>query len=302
MTDVPKLPEYQFDPAGNEEFQKRLSKTAKLIERLGGKVFKVSAEMINADDSRPAPKPRKHIELWQAYQTWDEFVQLRKGHNTRLISILRGKSAMRPDFEVGVIQTLTVYIELHKIEMIRMGELAGPIWDWLTGIRGLGDGSMAAQLVSLLDDPAKFDSVAALWRHSLGGVVEFSNGNGRAYGRMERSTKGEKSPVNKDMAALCYNIADQFVRQQTPRYADNYYAEKERLVRLHPEPVPAAKGVNVPKGYPWPMLFTPKHIDRMAKRKMVKGFLRDLWLNWRTFEGLAISEKFSERESRPESI
>lgn len=38
---------------------------------------------------------------------------------------------------------------------------------------------------------------------------------------------------------------------------------------------------------------TPAHIDNMAKRKMIKDFLQDLWPIWRTMEGLPVTDPFS---------
>ena len=37
---------------------------------------------------------------------------------------------------------------------------------------------------------------------------------------------------------------------------------------------------------------TPSHIDKMAKRKMIKAFLQDLWPVWRELEGLSITDPY----------
>lgn len=93
---------------------------------------------------------------------------------------------------------------------------------------------------------------------------------------------GYHSPYNRILKSTCWNIYDQFVRQQTPGYVDIYYAEKERLRSLYPEPVKNGSGKK----------YTDGHIDYMAKRKMIKQFLKDLWLQWREFEGLPVTEAY----------
>lgn len=84
------------------------------------------------------------------------------------------------------------------------------------------------------------------------------------------------SSYNKSLKSTCYNIADQFIRQQTPYYVDIYYAEKTRQREKHPEKVT----VNGRAKY------TNAHIHNMAWRKMVKEFLKELWFQWRISEGL----------------
>ncbi len=243
---------------------------------------------IEAEDDRPDPKPRKLARLWQAYLAWHEFMELRKRHTLRALSILRGKSNMEVEFEAEMIAVSNQICETYRKEMIRAGEeSAGEIWEHLVSIKGLGTGNLLAQLLAMIDDIGRFDSVSALWRYSVGGVTD--------EGRMERAKKGEKSMVNKDMAALGYNITDQFVRHNTYPYRDFYDAEKARLRAIHPEPVDAVKGENVPKRYPWPKLYTDSHVDRMARRATFKRFLRDVWVAWRKFEGLSISDPYQKR-------
>lgn len=267
-----------------------LSKWAAAWFEEGGKpigaYFKQSE--IDAKDDRPDPGPRKLADLWQVYLAWFEFMELRKRHTLRALSILRGKSKMNVVFEAEAIAVANQICETYRKEMIRIAkETVGEIWEHLTSIKGLKEGNLAAQLLAQIDDISKFDSVAALWRYSVGGVTD--------DGRMERAKKGETSPNNKKLSALGYLISDQFVRQRTHPYRGFYDKEKARLRDIHPEPVEAIKkgeGKNVPSKYPWPTLFTDSHIDRMARRATFKRFLRDLWVAWRKMEGLPISEPF----------
>jgi hypothetical protein len=90
------------------------------------------------------------------------------------------------------------------------------------------------------------------------------------------------SPYNARLKSICYLIADQFIKQQTPGYVDIYYAEKERQRRLHPE--------KIKDNGKWK--FNDGHLHHRAMRKTIKIFLQHLWLKWREFEGLPISEPY----------
>lgn len=269
-------------------------------------------------DRRPDPKPRQHIRLWQAYLWWYEIMEMRKRHTLRISSIERGKSMMDAQFEREMMQLVGPLKKDRKTGeweqsgmdglinhacklMISEGEKAGPVWTWLTSIKGLKAGSMAAQLIAQIDDISKSHTVSALWRFSGFAVV-----NGQA----EHNQKGVKSPFNRKLKGVCYNIADQFIRQQTPVYIDIYYAEKERQYKLHPEPlcreckIPAVSkmgkdkdGKSVKK---WrcpddgnhAVSYTPAHLHNRAWRKMIKIFLQHLYIVWKHSEGLPISKPY----------
>ncbi len=232
------------------------------------------------EDRRPDPNPRKHFRLWQAYLWWNELVEMRKRHKLRLSSIKAGKTKMDAGFEEDIVANLTPLIKSAKKEMVAFGHCVGPIWDWVTGIKGLGckgsSGSLVAALLAQIDDIAKFDTPSKLIRFCGYAVI-----NGKA----EHGQKGEKSHFNRRLKSLGYLINEQFIKQQTPGYVDIYYTEKMRLRRLYPDKVEM-------KGSPWPYKFTDQHIDRMARRKMFKIFLQHLWLKWREFEGLPVTEPY----------
>lgn len=140
-------------------------------------------------------------------------------------------------------------------------------------------GGMAAQLLALVDDIGAFPNVAKLWRFAGQAVMD----NGRA----ERPKTGEKLHYVRVLKSLCYLIGDQFIRQQTVPWVQEYYKEKTRQRELYPEPVEAVPGENVPKWYKWPELHTDSHVHRMARRKMVKLFLAKFWHEWREAEGFS---------------
>lgn len=232
------------------------------------------------EDQRPPAKPRKHPQLWQAFLMWDELVEMRKRHELRLTSIERGKSNMDATMEEAFLEAtaLDTLVNSYKRQMVSFGTTVGPVWDWMTSIKGLGEGGMAAQLLAQVDDITSFTNVSKLWRFCGQAVID---------GASERGSKGEKSHYSRRLKALCYLIGDQFIRQQTSGYIEIYYAEKARLRELHPEPE-----ANDGNG-PWKQKWTPAHINAMARRKMVKIFLQHLWLTWRQSEGLPTNEPYA---------
>jgi len=230
------------------------------------------------EDQRPDPIPRKNIRLWQAYLMWDELVEMRKRHLLRISSIENGKSQMDEGMEYAYLEDLRLdeMIKIYEKQMILFGRQAGNIWEWLTSIKGLGESRTTAKLVAQIDDIGKFATVSKLWRYSGYGVRD---------GKRDYAKKGEVSPSNKKLSGILFTVADSFVKHQTPLYIDIYYEEKSRLRRLYPEPVED-------KDSPWPMKYTDSHIDRMARRKMIKIFLQHLWVKWREYEELPISEPY----------
>jgi len=230
---------------------------------------------IDIQDNRPNPKPRKNPQLWQAFLIWDELVQMRKRHLLRLKSIEAGKSNLDSDVEkvflddIGIDELIDKYLK----EMIAWGEASGVIWEWVTSIRGLKQGSLAAQLLAQIDDISKFVTISKLWAYSGYAVRD---------GRREYLVPGKKAGYNKRLKSTVYLVVDQFVKHRTPVYREIYDNEKDRLRILHPERVVVNDSVR----------FNDGHINAMAMRKTGKIFLQHLWLIWRQTEGLPISKPY----------
>lgn len=237
---------------------------------------KQTANSEEALDLRPPPRPRKHPQLWQSYLLWDEIMRQRQRHNLRISAITAGKSNLDAQLEKDFIDQLGLdtNLETAKKMMINYGKSVGPIWDWATSIKGLKAGGEAAKLLAQIDDIGRYDTIAKLWRFS--GFAVFD-------GQAERAKGGEKSHYNRSLKAVCFGIADQFIKHQTPGYIEVYYAEKQRLRVLYPEPV---KLDGVTK-------FSDLHVHTRAWRKMIKKFLADLWVEWRTSEGLPTGAPFA---------
>ena len=247
-------------------------------------------------DRRPDPKPRKNPHLWQAYLNWNEMMELRKRHTLRISSIDHGKSNMDAQFERDYLEAMGIetLVKNNVRVMIAAGRELGPVWTWITSIRGMASGSLPAQLLAQIDDPGKFETISKLWAFSGWAVRD---------GKIDRCERGKTAPYNRTLKSTCYLCVQQFVYQQTPVYSDLYYEEKDRQLQLHPVPICSkCGGAAVQVGQQWrcgecgqkntnhALKYTPGHIDAMAKRKVAKIFLQHVWLVWRQCDGLPVSE------------
>lgn len=255
-------------------------------------------------------------------------------HTNRLKAIEAGKSNLDAVFERGLIEgRLTVRhttpkgaVKVSQFDMVAADKLLDvaskimieygkdiPVWPWITAIKGLGAGSQAAKILALIDDIGKFDTVSKLWRYSGYGLYEYYQDDGKIVAPIkgkekqgegedsrivevvpepregwglvtarDRGIKGYVLPYNKTLKSTLYVMADVFIKMQTPGYTDTYYAEKKRQRELHPEKI----GNN----------FSDGHIDNRGRRKMIKEFLRNLWLEWRAVEGLPITDQYSNQK------
>ena len=106
--------------------------------------------------------------------------------------------------------------------------------------------------------------------------------------RGDKLTPGHVSPFNQNLrTALVGVLADGFIKQQNYYCMEFYYPYKARLEQeentvLHVGKEKQWKDVN--KG----------HRDRAAKRYMIKMFLKDLYVAWRTIEGLPVRPSYQE--------
>ena len=242
----------------------------------GDETILVKLPTSEVPDARPDPKPRKHPHLWQSYLWWNEVMEMRKRHVLRISSSERGKSNLDAQFEKDTMESIGLDPMVNNLKkaMVFYGEQVS-VWDWVTSIKGMGQGGLAAQLLAQIDDIAKFDTVASLWRFAGFAVIE---------GQAEKNQKGQKSKFNRRLKGICFNIADSFIKQQTPHYIDIYYAEKERQRALYPDVLCrdcGCKWEECPSKKKHVKKYSDAHIHNRAWRKMVKAFLRDLWIEWK---------------------
>lgn len=122
-------------------------------------------------------------------------------------------------------------------------------------VRGIGP-MLAAKIVSMIDI-TRSSNVSQLWRFSGYGVIE---------GKRERMTKGEKLHYNIRLKTTLYLLGDSFIKSRSP-YRDVYDSAKAYYIANRPD-------------------WTLGHQDAAARRRMIKYFLANLWVHWRTLEGL----------------
>ena len=247
---------------------------------------------------------RKQPELWQAFQIWDEFMHGAMKHKQRREAILAGKSNLSLSKEEEAIYFYEQEAKVHAKILANEGAGVGPIWAWLTAIRGIGEHT-AAKLLALYDDVGRFDNISRFCVYGGYGMHEYwVNEKGkrmapvvgkRTFVLPDKTKEVRtivpipepgwtvKKLIDKRMSGwnLFYDnrlkselhlVRVQFVMQRTPVYRDQYDIEKARLL---------IRGGR-----------TPRHIDFMAKRKIIKIFLGHLWKAWRLSEGLPITDPY----------
>lgn len=260
-------------------------------------------------------KPRKHPYLWQSYLWYSEFLELRKAHLLRISAIKRGDSSMSLEFEQIWMESTGLTEDKNNLgkALANNGSLVGPIWEWINSIKGLKAGLLPAQLVAQIDNIENFETVSKLWRFC--GYAVFDD-KAEPRGKFEAPhDEYVGRHYNGRLKGVCYNIADTFIKCQTPYYVDIYYAEKIRQRELHPVAIcrkcqteceiktKKIKGKKVqvfrcPNNVGHVKDFSNDHIHYRAIRKMMKAFLKDLWLNWRKVEGLEITEEWKDKATK----
>jgi len=251
------------------------------------------------NDKRKDPKPRVNIVVWQIYRWWEDSRKRRIAYELRLATIKAGKSNMDAGTEMDLAAALDIYKQEAELEkaLIAAGESVGPIWDWVTSHKGLGNGLLAARLLAFIDYPGPIPggrqdhcaNISKLWRYLGLAVID---------GKAE---SGNSHFCRKAKALLLgpQGVADQFIMHHAVGYREIYDDEKERLSNLHQPTCSDCHALAVeykkrplwrcPNGCKGKVNYTPSHIHNMAKRKMVKIFLAHLWLKWRELEGLPVT-------------
>jgi len=160
-----------------------------------------------------------------------------------------------------------------------------PIYkDWMKDVKGIGR-ALAGVIISEIDI-SKATYPSSLWKYA--GLDVGPDGRGRSrrkehlidqeYIDREGKAKTKKSitfnPFLK--TKLCGILGPSFLKCKSP-YADLYYDYRNRLEN-HPAYKDDSKG----------------HRHNMAIRYIVKMFLKDLYIQWRTAEGLSVADMYSE--------
>ena len=153
-----------------------------------------------------------------------------------------------------------------------------PVVKSMIGLKGLGTMTMAYLLVYI--DITKAEHASALWKY-----VGFDKPS------HERYTKGETGGGNKTLRTVLYTWADSGIKTKSS-YREVYDREKTKLEVS----MKSTKSRNT-QGKLIECMWKdtkPCHRHGAAMRKMMKHFLADLWIVWRTTEGLPVTPLYPE--------
>jgi hypothetical protein len=109
----------------------------------------------------------------------------------------------------------------------------------------------------------------------------------------DRPTEGFILPYNKKLRATLLGIlADGFIKAKSPYALNYYYPYKERLE--NEQSIVNTHGrTRKDAGKSWKDV-SKGHRDRAAKRYMIKMFLKDVYVAWRTIENLPVRPSYAE--------
>jgi len=215
------------------------------------------------------------------------------------------------------------YIRLEQQETAQFRQLIYtlekiPVYtEYLANIRGVGP-ALAAVLITYLD-PAKARHASSFWRYC--GLDVGPDGAGRSR-RVEHLIEREYIDKNGKQAtrlSTTYNpwlkmkllgaLGPSFLRSHSP-WRDQFDNYKHRIISdPNKEKVTLIewkKNFNQMKkqvtdkelseedmGVAMRQLWSPGRVKNAAIRYMVKQFLADFWIKWRTMEGLHVSEPYA---------
>ena len=169
--------------------------------------------------------------------------------------------------------------KLRKIEKhLKTMEEDTPLIKAMLGLRGVGFVTVAYCLVYI--DIAKARHASSLWKYV--GLHTPSH---------LRYTKGEAGGGNKTLRTVLYTMADSQIKTRG-NYRSVYDNTKQRLERSE-KPVETRNRQGKMEIKAWKDTM-PCHRDGAAKRSIIKHFLADLWMVWRTLEGLETSALYPE--------
>lgn len=181
-----------------------------------------------------------------------------------------------------------------------------PIYQkWLKDVKGVGPVAAAQILANI--DIEKATTVSKIWQYAglNPGMVRGMKRKEMADGSFElietetmvrgdRATKGFVLPFNKGLrTALLGVMGDGFIKSQNHYCMEFYYPTKHRLENSVATVLEHPGGGKKPVSVRW-CEAKPVHRHRAAIRKMVKMFLADLYVQWRTVEGLPVRPPYQE--------
>ncbi len=212
-------------------------------------------------------------------------------------------------------------LEKEALKHVR-GRLKGiPIYEqWLKDQKGVGP-TMAGVMLSQIDI-TRCNTPSQLWAYCGFATVRYckdcekvveekslgesicSCGSTEHYHRADRRKKGEKTRYNPWLKAkLAKVLAESFIKSNSPwrKFYDDYKHRKQNelvdgcMACEGKGKVKGAICINCKgKGGPSPWGRSDGHRHNAAKRYMVKMFLMEMWVTWRSMEGLETRTPYAE--------
>jgi hypothetical protein len=212
--------------------------------------------MMRIEKKKNKPKERKYEELHKEFHTWDAAVKDRTRVINRIKAIDSGRSIRGKEFDEELLDWMKKYIKDREFVMVEVGRIAAPeMFEALKGVRGIA-GSLASQMIAVIDDPSKFQRVSQLYNYC---------GYGTKGGKRDRRP-------GQEITNIAYKCARQFGMQRTEPYRGIYDYYKDKQKNEHPE-------------------LTAKHIDMRAHTRIAKLFLAHVLVKWWEIEGLPVTEE-----------
>ena len=210
---------------------------------------------------------KQECKIFYDYQSFRKSIENKIGAATRL------------EQDKMIIKSLEKQLKVFEdLEATKEKEIAKlikkqPLWlTYLKDVKGIGP-LYAANLLGYIGNIKRFPTVSSLWKYAGLAVVN---------GQSDRRIKGQHISYNPYLKTLCLGkIADNFVRSGKKNAGtyrilyDKYKAEEQEK---HPEPVKSTKTTG-PKQF-----YTKGHIEKLTRRKVVKEFVKELYLQWQTVE------------------
>ncbi len=139
---------------------------------------------------------------------------------------------------------------------------------YLSKIRGVGP-ALSAEIVAAIGDPARFDTISALWAYTGLDVRD---------GKAPRRTKGETANWNSRLRMIVVGrVVPSFIKLKGKEcFGRDLYDQYKAFY------VQRDGGT-----------LTPKHVDNRARHKVAKIFLSCLWLAWMQIKGLPVSAPYA---------
>jgi len=194
-----------------------------------------------------------------------------------LLTYLKNRRDELATMEEIIVKEITPVIHKH------------PLWiHFLSNVKGCGE-MMTAVILS------QFDIHKA---PMVSNLVSFA---GLAPGK-DRKVKGKKCSYNQFLKSkLCGVLVSGFLMAKSVPYSVYYYNHKQRLENSDMLVEERIKIVDRKGEYKGKKTWTvkwrdayPIHIHQASIRKMIKEFLKDLYVTWRELEGLPIREPYAE--------